>query len=973
MADDSLKINKLNNTVSSQVTSDNNQVKKQEENVSIHQAEKVGESSADKSLSNNITTKSTSQTDFQNSDNSILDDIDAMAEIPQDTSYLLSERGKILKTLTESISKLDKKNKDNIDKAVNKRLNSHLPYTEKYLTTDAEYVRILQNIIAYQDKLSEEELTDLLNSLSIKNDEEKQGKASYYLNKAIHGVEEVQKTQEKLTQDKYRNLEGVKANFQEITDNEGMVADLTNALISLFGTSRGDVKSAINVEDKNVQELIKCIATKDAKGFAVKYREITGVNFDIDKYKNLSVAQKTFESAEFAHTMQDAAKELRKELDRESYKLERNYNLDSCENYLRAKSPEYSPLEKALMKTFKNDKKACLLWIDAKKLELGLKDEPQYKIYGALVKEFFKDSKELSKEAFKDKSFEEYTSEYKNALKSVYGENIPEETLNNYISNQMTANGLTQTGLMIGVGILSGGSALAVALTTGALMTSEKMTSNKGLNLKEDAGDIAINMAITYGGWKVFGLVAKNTAEPLLKKLNDKAFQSLLETHGIKITTAARGISLTSAAAGGASSGVATSIVEGMIQGQDASTILSNSLKSGLSGALFAIVFAGGAELKNALTSPVKRFKADYKSILKELAKNPEHSEFLKSINGIENTPEGATKVVEYLTNMRKTTFFSSEDVELITQDTIPAKYADINPQNQPGYHIEVEKAFAYKYDSPALQKGVKLTSQEKALWDAIFKFENSFKQLVKDYYSIPRYARGKDDFKFVMQPELTDGSKASQTALELTKQPQKEEVVNPETVKTTISKTQNISSKTPIKTLEQTKEAEIAQIKKTIAEEKAMFIEAHKDNLPSLEERYEQLLRNLRISYAGGYSQLESKAEVLANNINRYLDYLWEISPRAKELKLQLALKKMTPEELDLYNRAVKRLDERGLKYDKYELVQFPIGDPKSVTSSLATHGFASGDFVIGCNSAYRINNSLRRGVEVNDLLRRL
>ena len=189
-------------------------------------------------------------------------------------------------------------------------------------------------------------------------------------------------------------------------------------------------------------------------------------------------------------------------------------------------------------------------------------------------------------------------------------------------------------------------------------------------------------------------------------------------------------------------------------------------------------------------------------------------------------------------------------------------------------------------------------------------------------------------------------------------------EVEAPE-VKPTESKTE--VAKAEPKTI--SKAEEIANLEKQIAEEKAKFIEANKDNLPPFEERYEEALKTLRIGYGGSFREIANTAECIADNPERYLNRLWAKSAKAKELNLELALKKMNSEELDLFRKACKVLDDRKLAYDKYELVQDDIGT--ALTRSISDGKFAYGNFVVGHEYAFRVNSPLRRGIEVNDVIR--
>ena len=128
----------------------------------------------------------------------------------------------------------------------------------------------------------------------------------------------------------------------------------------------------------------------------------------------------------------------------------------------------------------------------------------------------------ISDAILENKNIETYTNEYKNALRKAYGNNIPQQKLEEYISNQETGKTAIQTSVMIGAGMLSGGSAFVAALSTGIISTAEKGSDKKGLT-GSDMASVGKEMAFTYAGFKIFSIAAEKVTPAVAKAVAEAA------------------------------------------------------------------------------------------------------------------------------------------------------------------------------------------------------------------------------------------------------------------------------------------------------------------------------------------------------------------------------------------------------------------------------------------------------------------
>ncbi len=160
-------------------------------------------------------------------------------------------------------------------------------------------------------------------------------------------------------------------------------------------------------------------------------------------------------------------------------------------------------------------------------------------------------------------------------------------------------------------------------------------------------------------------------------------------------------------------------------------------------------------------------------------------------------------------------------------------------------------------------------------------------------------------------------------------------------------------------------KEQEREEILKQMAEAKAKFIEELKNNLPSAEERYQE---GLRRGVRGRFDMIQGQAIYFVKYPDGYVEHMWRYSAQAQELSFKIKLTKMTSEEIELYNKAVKVFEERNLPYSKNQLANLEPDELKRI---------ANGEFancageVMKHGSAHLFNARLRQGIDVDDTWR--
>jgi len=158
------------------------------------------------------------------------------------------------------------------------------------------------------------------------------------------------------------------------------------------------------------------------------------------------------------------------------------------------------------------------------------------------------------------------------------------------------------------------------------------------------------------------------------------------------------------------------------------------------------------------------------------------------------------------------------------------------------------------------------------------------------------------------------------------------------------------------------TKEEEIKILENNFKKRRMQFIKYHENNLPSYEERYNEVLISTRTSYGGSYREQMNEAKFIAKCKDEYLDFIWEKSPEARELLLELKLKRMSSKELDMYNKAISALDKRNMPYDKLEIAEMK----DSYIRAIADNKFSYDNWVVAHDDAYMFNSLLRQGKDI-------
>ncbi len=164
----------------------------------------------------------------------------------------------------------------------------------------------------------------------------------------------------------------------------------------------------------------------------------------------------------------------------------------------------------------------------------------------------------------------------------------------------------------------------------------------------------------------------------------------------------------------------------------------------------------------------------------------------------------------------------------------------------------------------------------------------------------------------------------------------------------------------------------EVEQLKEVIKQERTKFFEAHKNKIPSEEERYQAFLPYMRTEYGSNFLENSRSAKQLAKDPEQWLWYLWYKDPKARAMELDLALKEMKPQDLELYNSAKWVFDNQKLKYSDLDLAySIYSSELREIIEEVALRGKFSGSMVSGHSLAYQINSPLRLGFEVEDTLR--
>lgn len=166
-----------------------------------------------------------------------------------------------------------------------------------------------------------------------------------------------------------------------------------------------------------------------------------------------------------------------------------------------------------------------------------------------------------------------------------------------------------------------------------------------------------------------------------------------------------------------------------------------------------------------------------------------------------------------------------------------------------------------------------------------------------------------------------------------------------------------------------------IKQLEKEYQEGLASFIEKHKnDPFPSVEERVKLYADCARTKYGSSYvSALDDlKWEIKEQTFEGYLKSLYDRTPEAREIFYKAEIKKMNPEQLQMYNRASEVLNSRGAEFDKCELARHIAFDRKGkLIHGILNNKFDNHGEILTHLHAFKFNGALRAGHQVDDIER--
>ncbi|MCR4880555.1 MAG: HD domain-containing protein [bacterium] len=568
-----------------------------------------------------------------------------------------------------------------------------------------------------------------------------------------HGFLSVKSAAAEAADSKQKQIIDISNTFGKTLDDMGYISMFQQVMIEAFGgTSISDVDEAINKEFTGAVKLKN--ATQDIHKFnslvefMEKYKSLTLVDFKAENVYKLKSAQTAFQLASCAKLFKKASDELKEEQELKDWQKEYCMlgtleDIDKYKHDLLYQAhlmSRLSPLEKALMKKFNNNKQLCIEWIKAKSKQHNIIGKASGNDYKILVQDFIKESEDFSAAVFKDKDYDSIVGEYSAALRNVVGHSIAEDKLNDFIENQATAKNIMNMAVLIGVSMLTGGSALAAAGAFAAMSTIEESSDADGLT-SSDIGNITRDTALTYASFKLFAAVA-NKATPEAYKALCTQF-NVSPDKAIIIAKAAGSVS------GGFAAGSTMRFGVGVVSGEDISTAFKEALKTGAYGGAIALGFslAGDAigavkgkisEAKYAKMSPQEQAKYDYENLLKTFKHtqkdNPEYQALMQSIKGDEFSAESVDKVLTFMRKLYDGVHFSPKDIDIIQMKETSlgaTKPTEIITQGTPDIvadsgSVSTQRAFMYKYTSPDCTGGTLLSIEEQATLGAIFRFRNS-------------------------------------------------------------------------------------------------------------------------------------------------------------------------------------------------------------------------------------------------------
>ncbi|MBQ7450582.1 hypothetical protein IJS77_04125, partial [bacterium] len=428
--------------------------------------------------------------------------------------------------------------------------------------------------------------------------------------------------------------------------NQGFFDDVGDYLTHFFGTCSNDVFKELTRNEKDIQQLREVAKTGDLLEFHKKYKQITGVDFDVYNIKNVMLAQNEYSAKLYVKDLREA--KYGRVVGDMIYKV---------------------PFDECLRVFFHGNEKNVDTWKKEKIKQLGLEGKSETDKYMALLKEFEKASdntiKKIEKEFGKidEDSLEASKQELLNAQKAAYGRNTAADKIEKHIRNLSIANGAIDLGLFIGTAYLGGvaggtikasrlgtaaktvegiasvqkaaeaGSLIAAGLGGAAKTLINKRTdgieSSWGEDLKA-AGIDGLVGAATYG---LFSKTSKaisaaftkrtmeNATEVALKMNLNKELAEVLAKKVAKEKAANLLIRIPSEAAGGMVAGSTEAVLHGVIEGKSLGEITENIKNNAVGGALMGALMPIGSKVLGATFKSIKGLFTDKSAKFSDMLK----------------------------------------------------------------------------------------------------------------------------------------------------------------------------------------------------------------------------------------------------------------------------------------------------------------------------------------------------------------
>ncbi len=461
-------------------------------------------------------------------------------------------------------------------------------------------------------------------------------------NKNNHTTEEIQQRQGGVIQQRTEENKAVEQGLQDAKDEHGIFRKCCSYFVNhshLFSSTEDSVLSAIGQDKKDIEELQQLAQSGDDIAFGRKYKQMTEVDFSVENFEKMEKAQKIYITTYQAHErreIEDYISYAEKNADYCDIPEEDRYSLDFDDRDKETgfeKQWPYSPLEQGLLRYFGNDKSKCLEYLERfgilENENASLKDK-----YEAVEEEFLYRLQDEAEEfeckpEYSGKSLKTLRKEYEQSIKDAYGNNIPQEKLNGYISNVERTYGLAKSAAAIGVAVATGGvgvvgSAAIVATTDAVINTVEESTDKNGLTA-EDVGNITTEAAIEFGAFVIGGAVTQKEVNTIMTSANaalEKGEVNLaVDIIGSKTATGAV-TGTTMGATAGAVSGAAETLINTPGEDLTLGGVLKNTLTSAIQGGIFGGLFGAAAGKFQEWRSPkdlVRVGPADKKAFADEI------------------------------------------------------------------------------------------------------------------------------------------------------------------------------------------------------------------------------------------------------------------------------------------------------------------------------------------------------------------